>query len=586
MPLAMSPEAWIPQVRVPEGIPEESAVRMDVGAACGAERCLVLGPWRASGSGARWIYAAAFPFIEATLRGKYRTEKLYPRQATVRVEFLAGGRALAARSLFLPAAPEWRDFEFPVFGAPVGADSIRVSCGLTEPTEGTVWFAGLRVREGCTKPAFPQEPPPLTRPAPPARLPSGRYVRVEKVNGAWWFVTPEGRAFFSLGTDAPLEPASTPEEGQQVYQLMRRLGFNSLAGWHSVGRWTEVNAAAVAAGYPPLWQMRSLQTRVGEEFDTVVDATGANPGAPAALAAQRGGFNHALPDPYDPRWEAAVRRQVKAIAEVVRDRPWFAVWFADNERQHRDLYRYVWARNSARAFGEFLRKRYGSIDRLNRAWKTHFASFEELLKARPEPKLRQGAMYEDFLAFSRQLLRRYNETLLSIIRQEDPGRLVFSNRFMIGEIRDVLENLDLYSGFDGLCVNIYPSNLQPGLGESEVELLKLIHERSGKPILIGEWSVPALDSGLYDNPNALDWSYPQTVGTQTERARQAATILGQLYNLRFIVGAHWFTWRDFDSAVRRANRGLFRASGEPWLELQTSLSRIQGAINTRPAMTR
>jgi len=113
-----------------------------------------------------------------------------------------------------------------------------------------------------------------------------------------------------------------------------------------------------------------------------------------------------------------------------------------------------------------------------------------------------------------------------------------------------------------------------------------MHARSGKPILIGEWSVPALDSGLYDNPKALDWSYPQTVGTQTERARQAATILGQLYNLPFIVGAHWFTWRDFDSAVRRANRGLFRASGEPWLELHISLSGIQSAINARPATTR
>jgi len=586
LPLTMNPQAWIPQVRVPEGIPEESAVHMQVGAACGAERCLVVGPWRAGGSGARWVYAATFPFIEATLRGKYRTEKLYPRQAAVRVEFLASGRALAARNLSLPTAREWRDVKFPVCGAPVGADSIRVSFGLTEPTEGTVWFAGLRLSEGCAKPAFPQEPPPLTRPAPPARLPPGRYVRVERVNGAWWLVTPEGRAFFSLATDAPLEPAGTPEQDRQVYQLMRRLGFNSLAGWHSVARWAEVNAAAVAAGHPPLWQMRSLQTRVGDEFDTVVDATGANPGAPAAVAAQRGGFNHALPDPFDARWAAAVRRQVKGIAEVVRDRPWFAVWFADNERQHRDLYRYVWAQNSARALGDFLQKRYGSIDRLNRTWKTHFASFEALLEARPEPKLRQGAMYEDFRAFSRQLLRRYNETLLSIIRQEDPGRLVFSNRFLIGEIRDVLENLDLYSGFDGLCVNIYPGNLQPGLGESEIELLKLMHARSGKPILIGEWSVPALDSGLYDNPNALDWSYPQTVCTQTERARQAATILAQLYNLPFIVGAHWFTWRDFDSAVRRANRGLFRASGEPWLELQTSLSGIQGAINARPATTR
>ena len=579
--LSMHPQAWVRQVRVPEGTPENLTVRMQAGAVCGSEPCLAIGPWKTSGSGARLLYDDTLPFLEATLRGRYRTEKLYPRQAAVRVEFLADGRAVAARSFSLPSAAEWRDFDFPVYGAPGGADSIRVSYGLTEPAEGVVWFARLRVSEGCTKPAFPQTPPALRRPQPPAKLSPARYVRIARHNGAWWFVTPEGRAFFSLGTDALLGPAGSTDQDRQVYQLMRGLGFNSLAGWHSVARWLEVNAGAVALGDPPLWQMRSLETRVGDEFDTVLDATGANPGAPAAVAAQRGGFNHAFPDPYDPRWEAAVRRQVKSLAELVRDKPWFAVWFADNEREHRDLYRYVWARNSARAFGDFLRRRYGSIGRLNRAWRTRFGSFQELLGARPEPKLRHGAMYEDFRAFSRQLLRRYNDTRLEVIRQEDPGRLVFSNRFMIGEIRDVVENLDLYAGFDGLCVKIYPANVQPGLGAAEIDLLKLMHQRSGKPILIGEWSVPALDSGLYDNPRALDWSYPQAVETQTDRARQAAVILAELYNLPFVVGAHWFTWRDFDSPVRRANRGLFRASGEPWPELQNALSRIQAAINAR-----
>ena len=190
-------------------------------------------------------------------------------------------------------------------------------------------------------------------------------------------------------------------------------------------------------------------------------------------------------------------------------------------------------------------------------------------------------MYEDFRAFSRELLRRYDRTVLRVLREEDPGRLVFRDRFMIGGIRGVVDNLDLFSEFDGIGVNICPANIQPGLGEAEVALLKLIHERTAKPILIGEWPVPAPDSGLYNNLGKLDWSYPQTVSTQTGRARQAAAVVARLYNPPFIVGSHWFTWRDFDSPVRQANRGLFRAGGEPWEELQRALAGGRTAINPR-----
>jgi hypothetical protein len=120
-------------------------------------------------------------------------------------------------------------------------------------------------------------------------------------------------------------------------------------------------------------------------------------------------------------------------------------------------------------------------------------------------------------------------------------------------------------------VNIYPANLSPGLNPAERQIFRFVHEKTGRPLLIGEWSVPALDSGLYNNPNKLDWSYKETVDTQRERARQAARVLTDFYNLPYMVGAHWFIWRDIDNDKRQANRGLFKVSGEPWTELQDAL---------------
>ena len=61
----------------------------------------------------------------------------------------------------------------------------------------------------------------------------------------------------------------------------------------------------------------------------------------------------------------------------------------------------------------------------------------------------------------------------------------------MGEARDVFENLDLYSGYDAVAVNIYPSNLTAGMDPGERQYLTLLHERTGKPLLVTEWSVPA-----------------------------------------------------------------------------------------------
>jgi hypothetical protein len=96
-----------------------------------------------------------------------------------------------------------------------------------------------------------------------------------------------------------------------------------------------------------------------------------------------------------------------------------------------------------------------------------------------------------------------------------------------------------------------------------------------------EWSVPALDSGLYANWDKLDWSYRETVDTQRERARQAARVVSELYNLPFHIGAHWFIWKDVDNETRQANRGLFRSNGEPWTELQDALARVNRLLQRR-----
>jgi hypothetical protein len=542
---------------------------------CDDTECVSVGPWVDGSGPARWEYGTAIPVTNGIVFGRYRTENLLPKQAQVRIEFLGAGKTLATRSYSLAASPSpfWGSFDIPVFRPPTGADAIKVSVGLSEKAEGRVVFTDVRVTRDYYGRGF-REPGLLTRAAPPNQLRSAKYVRVHKDKNTWWLVKPDGTPFFTSGT---LTPPSTAAEPAKVAAAMQHLGFDSLAGSHSLKRYAEWNSTAEK----PMWQFRTIEVNVERDYATLLDAKGNNPGTPSAQAKARGGFNHAFADPYDPAFAKAVREQVISYLSDVKGKPYFAGWFAGNEREHRELHRYVYSKYASAEFVKFLTAQYDNIGALNAKWGTTFSSFGDILVSKPDPVRRRGAMYEDFRAFSRQLLKRYNGIFLDTIHELDPGRLVISNRFMVGEQRDVLDNLDCYDGFDIIAVNIYPLNTAHGLAPDERAFLRAVHERTGKPILIGEWSVPALDSGLYDNPKRLDWSYPQTVGTQTERANQVAQILTDLYNLPFVIGSHWFTWSDFDSPVRQANRGLFKASGEPWIEVQDALRRVHERIRAR-----
>ncbi len=528
---------------------------------------LAVGPWRAGDFSIRYEYSRRLPLVEGRLRGNYRTEELLPNQAFVTIHFYRGGTRTGTADFRLAPAREWTGFEVPIRRAPRTTDSMVIGVGLSGKSEGRALFSGLEVSDDPFETAFPPEPPELTRAAPPGDFEPGPRYRLAERDGAWWLVSPEGKAFYSLAVDPPafeLNPAGI-ERGRELVAQLCGLGFNSLAGWHNLWRYTPLNDLLAAEGAEPVPQFQVANVIAGA--DLLVDAAGKDTG------------DHSFPDPFDPRWEAGLRASLQDRLRQMRGRPFFVAWFAGNERTHHDLHRRVWSRHCSAALRKFLEQRYESdVARLNQAWGTEFSSFEDLVRARPDPLLRRGAMYEDFRAFKRELLRCFNETLLRVIREEDPGRLVFSHRFMTGEVGDWVEELDLYEGFDGIAVNLYPSNLSAGLNANELALLRLVHERTGKPVLLSEWSIPAIDSGLYDDPNKLDWSYPQTVNTQQERARQAACVTAEFFNLPFLVGSHWFIWNDYDSPERYANRGLFKKNGDPWPELQEALRRIHGRI--------
>jgi len=572
----MTPSAWEQKVFPEPGssISEGQAATFSFAPDEKLGPCLGIGPWRAGQWGIRCESRRRFGNAACTVRGYYRTEAPATFQATVAVLFYRQKQKLNGRRVFLPPAEKWTPFEFLLRVKHPAADSLALSLGMTEKCEGKAWFAAVTYADTVAPLEFSSREPALTRPTPPTSFARGKYFRLEQSEGTWWLVSPDGRPLYSTGTDV----FSVPKEGAgrertlRIVADLRRAGFNSLAGWSSISSWAPVLDDMMTQGQTPPVLFHSLQSgTMKAEFDCLA-APGGKP-APA---------EHGFADPFDPRYEQALRNRVRDYARYVKDKPWFAAWFADNEIRFEDLCRRVASPHCAGALLAFLSHKYGGdIERLNAVWGAHFASFEDLAAHRPDPILRQGQVYEDYCEFSREVVKKHVEVTLRVIREEDQGRLAFSQRFMLSGLCEAMGYLDLFAAYDGIAVNMYPCNQHPGLSDVEKAVLRMVHEKTGKPILLTEWSVPALDSGLYQNPDKLDWSWEQVVLDQTERAAQAAHVAADHYNLPFIVGSHWFTLRDINNDKRQANRGLYRSDGEPWPELIQALSRVQNRFAER-----
>jgi len=92
---------------------------------------------------------------------------------------------------------------------------------------------------------------------------------------------------------------------------------------------------------------------------------------------------------------------------------------------------------------------------------------------------------------------------------------------------------------DIVCVNFYNSGIPYGVSEALQTRFRELGELTGKPLMIGEWSFKAMDSGL---PNTRGAATP--VETQTDRAVGYASFLSTAAANPYIVGAHWFIHSD------------------------------------------
>lgn len=357
------------------------------------------------------------------------------------------------------------------------------------------------------------------------------FFRVEKIDGKWWFVDPEGWLFWSLGVNSTGYGADTIIEGRE------RLFPESMRGHQRLRIYDE----NLKRKYGDDWRQRHAEVTVARMRDWGVNTSGAwpvqdfvEPGRiPYTLiihtATQRLGSLTKVPDPFSTAFADALDKGLASLAEDHSQSPWLLGVFIDNEINwtgDAKLAGEVLAsppQTPARvAMVEFLRERHGDIAGLNAAWGTDFADFADVRPA--EEPGREDAYHQDLDDFLEVFAAKYFGACRAAMDKYFPRHLYLGCRFHVRNPR-VRSVASRYC--DVLSVNIYQHTVEGYSMKTEVD----------RPWLISEFHFGMRDYGSLGS--GLSWA--ADTGNQADLVQ--AYLSDALRHPNF-VGAHWFAWGD------------------------------------------
>ena len=442
-------------------------------------------------------------------------------------------------------------------------------------------FAGLCTI--CAEMAVAASAPPPYRPVGPETGVRGMatgFFHVEKIDGRDWIVDPVGRGVYLAGVDWCMPQGMFCEAlGHAPYGMTVKEKYASRDDWAAATaeRLVSWGFNFLAVGTGPQMLHRSLAHANGSDalyFSTHL-CTGDDPDR--WISPYRNAPGTAFPNVFHPDFEKNCDELArKRCAPHVGD-PWLVGYFLDNELRWWgladtatglfDLVRTLPPQHSARQ----------ALERFVAQVLQEAASAASCGGAGAEPP---SVVKRAFVAL---IAERYFATLCAAIRKADPDHLILGNRFA---------NMDLAPEILAACgrhcdvvsVNVYPwADLDAGVvlekrgGIPLAEAFRAFHEKAGgeKPLLLTEWSFPALDSGL-----PCTYGAGQRFYTQAERAHASEMLLRTVMALPFFVGDDFFMWQD-DPALgfnkdfhENSNYGLVNVNDEPYADLTAMFARV------------
>ncbi len=368
------------------------------------------------------------------------------------------------------------------------------------------------------------------------------FFRIEKIDGRWWFVDPDGHLFLSAGSDVmtpwmetrtegrtslfkALPPADLqpPRRGEResgasffTWNLFRRYGSDWLQKWVdcTVRRMDDWGLNTVANwSHNALWESRrkAYAMQLGR-WDTAVNYLG-------------------LPDVYSDGFLRNADESARRQCAERKDDPWLLGYFLANEPP-------------------FPQKEQQTIQLILNGQDT--ATQRELKKW-----LGEGDTPARRKEFIDRALERYIQVASDAVRKYDPNHL---NLGMRSGGRPTDAEIRAARAFDAYSVNIYDY-------EVKAERVRRISELTGKPVLIGEFHFGTPGRGLAASL--------VLVRDQAERGVAYRYYVENAFAMPEMIGTHWFQWADQPCTGRfdgeNYNIGLVDVTDRPYPELIEAL---------------
>jgi hypothetical protein len=413
------------------------------------------------------------------------------------------------------------------------------------------------------------------------KLDATGWFRTEKLDGKWWLVTPEGHLFFSLGVncvhrgdrtyvagrDRWFEPLPQPDQfsglidgttanfysinlkrkfGDQYERASRETAYRRLKAWgfNTIANWS---AADIVRESPMPFVVR------------------ASTGGGRVLEASAGYWGKLL-DPFDPAFVERVRENVQGAAAPFAEDPRVLGYFVDGEPSWTRIAYSTLAsppdQPARQVFIEDLKVKYGTIDRLNDAWGTTAADWDELRIPLGGNRL----CLADSEAFEYKFARRYFDTVKDALRTYAPHHLYLGCRFapiycpepVLRACADVA---------DVVSIDAYYSTIPPNMWQ-EID----------RPAIVGEFHFGALDRGMFHQGL-------QAAADQHERAAMYVDYVKSVADHPLFVGCHWFQYVDQPLTGRTGDGenysiGLVSVVDVPYRELVDAARQVHRDIYT------
>lgn len=393
------------------------------------------------------------------------------------------------------------------------------------------------------------------------------HFRTEKYKDKWWLVDPDGRLFWSHGITCVRSGSSTAISGREHYfeelpEVNSPLGkfygesnraahgyykthtpfktydFSQANLFRKCGEDWRQKFANVTHRRLRSWGMNTIANWSDPDIylmrKTPYFATLGSRGRPIEGAK---GHWRKFPDPFDEEFSKGLRRQLEKQKGKSAEDPWCIGYFVDNELTWGDrMYLAQGAISSGaeqpakQAFVKDLRKKYKTIEKLNKAWETKHDSWDGLLNSTSEPDKMKA--HNDLIYFGLKIAQEYFETNRNIIKELAPNKLYMGCRFDFHFYPEEQRDMTWLVGIATKYCDVVSFNRYRFSGRD----LKLM-AGADRPVIIGEWHMGALDRGMFHTGL-------RSVADQGQRAEAyKAYVRGSLENPH-LVGTHWFQYKD------------------------------------------